>query len=676
MIRVLARTESISERFNSQRYVIFVVLVLFMTLYAEANAERRALPKESYASTLLSVEQLPRFRPVAQVGAFTTYDRSGGNDDGFSGKHSYLRKEGDARILAEVEGAGAITRIHMPEPSDAPLEFYFDGETTPSLILPFEQIFTDNKPPFVKPLTGHALGGYYSYVPIEFSKSIKIATRSERLKFYQINYVVYRPGVPARTFEVGRTFTSPSVEATGATARGEVSLAPGRSETLWERSKPGRITSLKLGPSSAFAGKERDILLRVYWDGSSQPAINVPVGDLFGYSFGRPATQSLLFGTTDDTNYSYFPMPFEKSARIELVSERKAQDPVRLRWELTISDRGKEAQEGYFHAAWRRENPTVEGQPFTYLDVTGRGHVVGTVLQAQGFKLGSTEFFEGDDQVIADARLAINGVGSEDAFNGGWYSVAERWNRQRSLPFSGCLEYNKALARTGGYRVFLSDAYSFERSLSYRIEHGGEGNKIPTDYVGTTLFYLDRPDGTTALPSVQQRGIVDPGGFSLEFVPSPPPIIAMQAASVKTVRPPAHDLWAWAGYASFALEVIGPSGFVPSDKGTDFGSFIGPPALILGVDVATGGKYEIWIDAFSGPQSAMLQLRADDDPVGEVVDFYSEVAGVSSTRKLGELYLAEGKQTLHLTMPGKNSLSTGNAVDIVRIRGQRLANHE
>ena len=39
----------------------------------------------------------------------------------FSGKYSYLRKDGDARILAEVEGAAAITSIHMPEPSDAPL---------------------------------------------------------------------------------------------------------------------------------------------------------------------------------------------------------------------------------------------------------------------------------------------------------------------------------------------------------------------------------------------------------------------------------------------------------------------------------------------------------------------------------------------------------------------------
>jgi len=52
------------------------------------------------------------------------------------------------------------------------------------------------------------------------------------------------------------------------------------------------------------------------------PRFKRSVGDLFGYSFGEPAMRSLVAGTAEDTNYLYLPMPFDQSARIELVSER------------------------------------------------------------------------------------------------------------------------------------------------------------------------------------------------------------------------------------------------------------------------------------------------------------------------------------------------------------------
>jgi hypothetical protein len=86
-------------------------LVAFSIPFAEATSLPQETAVPSLARTLLSVESLPRFRPVASVGAFISYDRTGGNDDGFSGKYSFLRKDGDALIIAEVTGPGAITRI-------------------------------------------------------------------------------------------------------------------------------------------------------------------------------------------------------------------------------------------------------------------------------------------------------------------------------------------------------------------------------------------------------------------------------------------------------------------------------------------------------------------------------------------------------------------------------------
>lgn len=79
---------------------------------------------------LYRLDRLPAFRESVKVGSISSYDRSGGNDDGFSGKYSYLRKEGDALVLADLKGPGVIYRLWTPTPTDDLLEFLFDGEAT------------------------------------------------------------------------------------------------------------------------------------------------------------------------------------------------------------------------------------------------------------------------------------------------------------------------------------------------------------------------------------------------------------------------------------------------------------------------------------------------------------------------------------------------------------------
>jgi DnaJ-class molecular chaperone len=59
------------------------------------------------------------------------------------------------------------------------------------------------------------------------------------------------------------------------------------------------------------------------------------LGDFFGYAWGQPAMQSLLVGTSGETNYCYFPMPFDRRAVIEVASERAA--PVELRAEQKLT---------------------------------------------------------------------------------------------------------------------------------------------------------------------------------------------------------------------------------------------------------------------------------------------------------------------------------------------------
>ena len=66
-----------------------------------------------------------------------------------------------------------------------------------------------------------------------------------------------------------------------------------------------------------------------------------PVADLFGYAFGTSSMQSLLLGTQGEKNYCYFPMPFDESAKIELISrdENISADVVNINVKVWYSQR-------------------------------------------------------------------------------------------------------------------------------------------------------------------------------------------------------------------------------------------------------------------------------------------------------------------------------------------------
>jgi Protein of unknown function (DUF2961) len=149
--------------------------------------------------------------------------------------------------------------------------------------------------------------------------------------------------------------------------------------------------------------------------------------------------------------------------------------------------------EGKFYTNWNKNPKSVPGKPHVFLNVNGKGHYVGTILQAQGLQAGMTYFFEGDDSASIDGNFRIHGTGSEDYFNGGWYAMMDRWDSKLSLPLHGALDYSLPFCRTGGYRFYISDKLSFEKSFYMSIEHGPAGNKFPVDYTSLAFYYSDAP---------------------------------------------------------------------------------------------------------------------------------------------------------------------------------------
>ncbi|MFP5353571.1 MAG: glycoside hydrolase family 172 protein [Gemmatimonadota bacterium] len=480
------------------------------------KAQRATLAGEVSGVGLRAITRLDELalpRPSVKIGAVTSHDPSGKNDDGFSGAHSYLRREGDGLVIADLAGAGVVYRIWTPTPTDDPVEFYFDGEASPRLVVPMRRLFVDGPAPFRPPLVGFGAGGYYSYVPLPYATSLKIVVRGARVQFYQVNFATYAPGTdltshdPAATSSAQLRAAATFLGATGKdlsrfaappgsrVERYDVvrTLRTGGRTVLFESYAGGRLVGLRLGPASALMADGRTTLVRVYWDGASQPAIEAPVSDLFGGAWGRPAMAGLLAGTVRDTSYLWFPMPYDRSARVELL--QAAEGPTRtIHASVFVVPVPRRPAEGRFYAIWRRENPTTTGRPFTFFRGEGSGHVVGVVLAGQGLGTDGTPFFEGDDRVVIDGDTVVAGTGSEDAFNGGWYDVPGRWDARRSFPLSGALGYSNPLARTGGYRFFLGDAYPWRRSLDFTIEHGEDvTNAIATDYAAVTYLYAPAP---------------------------------------------------------------------------------------------------------------------------------------------------------------------------------------
>ena len=622
---------------------------------------------------LYRLDRLPAFKTSVEVASVSSYDRTGGNDDGFSGKYSFVREEPNGLVIADLQGPGIIYRIWTPTPTEDLVDFYFDGENTPRLQVKFRDLFLGKVPPFVAPLVGFGAGGFYSYVPLPFKKSCKVLVRAKKVQFYQINYARYGDAEAVESYTAahsaaymrGQSRAQTLFSASGSDISRQVvppgssnevfashvKVSAGQSATLAQFNRPGRIAGLRLSPASVLAGKKRDLVLKISFDGEA-PAVLCPAGDFFGYAWGQPAMKSLLLGVAKDVAYCYFPMPFTKGARVELVSQRDSGEPAELNTEVVFNPTGKSPAEGYFAAVWRRENPTAQGVPFTFVNTRGRGHLVGVILQAQGLESGKTLFFEGDDQTTIDGRLAIHGTGSEDFFNGGWYDVPDRWEKRLSFPLSGCLGYEKPLGRTGAYRLFLGDAYAYKESLLQTIEHSGEHNDIPADYCAVTFLYTaERPAESLVLPDAKDLEVKDP----------------KEVIFPAWWQIPLHAFCFNNATLERRMEKFGQEEvryLVLKATGQDF---FGPPFLAPTCEVPAAGTYEIYVEAIRGPAQGAVQLFQNEVPVAPPADFYQESRAKSGRVKLGVLALEEGANNLMLKLVGKNDKASGLELDLVQI---------
>lgn len=603
----------------------------------------------------------------------SSYDRTGGNDDGFSGRYTHLRRaENGDYVIFDAEGPGCIYRIWSAMPPEGKVKFYFDNSTTPAIECEFRAMFEDKVPPFASPITGKSSGGWYSYLPMPFAKRCVIATE-QQTGFLAIAYHKYDPGTPVTTFSPskpdGKTVTLAEVQAKlsdlaaveramAPVALKRIELPSGRITQLADLRGPATLRVLRMKVHSNQEDALRRVVVRIYWDGATTPAVEAPLGDLVGTGYGdvRPGWNpgshitpmryaAVPFGITDEYCYIRFPMPFRRNARIT-VESGLAED-VELGWQAVVERGQVMSDQAYFHAQWK-EHYTVEGQHVPLLETSGRGHYVGTVLSMQS--PWWLTYLEGDEKFTVDGELrpSIHGTGTEDYFNCGWY-----YNQGPVVkPYHGITVIGDPQARTSQYRMHIPDLVPFQRSLKVEIEHGESNNKPDTYYAIVTYWYQDTPEHV--------RSYHLPAATALRF----PGTVLTNYENMTNFNQLAASLDVEAGLQAGG----GDARFVPLQQLAE--GYHGPERFLLTSPVPGGylrwdvgteieDRYIIEIMAMRRPDFGVVELVVDGQPTGQRFDLYGERFFHDMHLRSEPISLQPGPHVLELRVVGQNEKSSG-----------------
>lgn len=241
---------------------------------------------------------------------------------------------------------------------------------------------------------------------------------------------------------------------------------------------PATITMIHLAVPQSHFGQpikllNRDLLLRAFWDGEEKPSVDCPVVDFFCDPGGlRESVNTALVNKRRGFN-AYFPMPFRKSGRIELVYDGPVEAGDGL-WRIMpcysyVMYRTAERipdDSGYFHACWRQEGLLLGKRDYFAMEARGRGKFVGwnATVRAPGrggYPVDMNEKWYIDGEETPSIELQ----GIEDSFGFSWGFP----ETESLFPMTGWFPFYKGAA---AYRFFISDAISFEKSLRVMIGFG------------------------------------------------------------------------------------------------------------------------------------------------------------------------------------------------------------
>lgn len=493
----------------------------------------------------------------------STYDRRGGNE-GADASHFLYQLSDRFNVTLDLESPGLLVFSRFNHWHGSPWHFVVDGtdhviqETStqdPLHPAPFS-IFLPPVP-FPIPLNwtwSATKGADLIWTPIPFERSFQMAyTRTHYGTGYYI-YDRFAPGTPLshplRTWNE----SPPATDVLDLIARSGTDIAPKagcKSDSgKFDLPAHGAIDVVRLqGKATIRAlvfsiprGEAPDfehVRLRIAWDGRDEPSVDAPVALFYGAGtlFNRDNREYLVKAFPVHIRFSkdrvylacYFPMPFFRSARIELSGAGHAVKDVE--WQVRYMPLREPANRlAYFHATYRDIPHPVAGKDMVLLDTRKAegggdwsGQFVGTSFifshEANLTTLEGDPRFFFDDSETPQAQ----GTGTEEWAGGGDY-----WGGQdMSLPFVGHpvgarspqTAVNAEDKIESAYRFLLADAMPFGKNAVIRLEHGGTNES--TQHYETVTYWYGLPAASLVKTDEIHMGRIDRGSsdFRLRLRP-------------------------------------------------------------------------------------------------------------------------------------------------------------
>jgi len=411
-----------------------------------------------------------------------------------------------------------------------------------------------------------------------------------------------------------------------------------------------------------------ELVIRMYWDNASEPAVEAPIGDFFASGFGlRNEVRSLPVLVEGGDGYNcYWQMPFQKAARITVTNDGK-KAARSFYYQIDYTELKKIPKKtAYFCAQYRQEFPEKMGSDYLIADIQGRGHYIGTVMSIRS--RSPYWFGEGDAKYYIDGEKEPStwGTGTEDYFLSAW-GFTENLN-----PYSGCSYMSKGEEDLGAkytlYRWHVKDPVRFTKSFRFEIEHTGwisadetvsgevDGHVEREDDIATVAFWyqLGQPKKFAALPPCEERVLPN-----LELVISGKDMIGSAHHSPGKVELQEGFDWTNGGQILFTPSTN--NAWMEADFIIVEEEYRG---LILKMSHADNyGKYKLFID---GKPIGRIPMTIDfdfDDPKIEprILNLYSENLDVYDYY-LGSTTLKKGKHTIRFELVGMDANSTGNSI--------------
>ncbi len=299
-----------------------------------------------------------------------------------------------------------------------------------------------------------------------------------------------------------------------------ITVLPHQTATLFEEEGPGCVTHFYCALAFPELTDYRDAILRCYWDSETGPSVEVPLGDFFGVAHARirHVRSAMMavnpgFGSSHGM-HTYFPMPFQTSARITLEhrGDRPLGGGLPALWyhiDYEVYDEPLPEDTLRFHAQWRQEKPTVAVGPvpnrqlhdgvnldgaenYVALEASGRGQMTGLLLQVNNVAGGW--YGEGDDMVFIDGEEwppSIHGTGTEEIFGAGACPTSEYSGPYHGFHLIETGDHTHA-GLVGAYRWFVHDPIRFTKSIRWTVEHG-HANNFANEYASVAYWYQNEP---------------------------------------------------------------------------------------------------------------------------------------------------------------------------------------